>query len=101
MNKTVLFSNGPSSDDKNKTILIIVIVFIIVFLSLIIFLYIYIIAQRKKNSKNQLSLQSAPDPILEPTLWRNAITKDDINLEDIYQKETNKRLVVNPIAKCI
>lgn len=93
MNKTVLFSGGPSSDNKNKTILIIVIICIIVFLSFIIFLYIQIVI-RKNNSTDP-----DPDLILEPTLWRNAITKDDINLEDIYQKETNKRLVINPIAR--
>jgi len=101
MNKTVLFSNRPSEDNKNKIILIIVIVSIILFCSLLMFLYIYVVLRKKHPTANPLSLQSAPDPILEPTLWRNAITKDDINLEDIYQKETNKRLVVNPIAKCI
>ena len=33
----------------------------------------------------------------EIPLWRNAIIKNDINLEDIYQKETNKNIIVNPI----
>lgn len=101
MNKTVLFSNGPSEDNKNKTILIIVIVSIILFCSLLMFLYIYGVHRKKRPTVNPLILQKIPDPILETILWRNAITKDDINLEDIYQKETNKRLVINPIARSI
>ena len=129
MNKTILFSDGPSSDDKNKTILITVIVCIIVFLSLIIFLYIYIKVQKKEKKQINLSknsslilpkkieennngvfrklqtpadpfpgqaLQGSPGP--EPTLWRNAIIENEINLGDIYRKETNKRLVVNPLV---
>jgi flagellar basal body-associated protein FliL len=107
MNKTILFSDGPSSDDKNKTILITVIVCIIVFLSLIIFLYFYIIAQKKDKKQINLSKNSADswracpesgDAGPEPTLWRNAIIENEINLGDIYRKETNKRLVVNPLV---
>ena len=42
------------------------------------------------------ALQGSPGP--EPTLWRNAIIENEINLGDIYRKETNKRLVVNPLV---
>jgi flagellar basal body-associated protein FliL len=97
MNKTVLFSNGPSTDDKNKTILIIVILLTIIFLSLILFLYIYItMKQNKKDSKKELNNVNAMVP-----LWRNAIIKNDIKLEDIYQKEINKNIIVNPIVENI
>ena len=33
----------------------------------------------------------------EIPLWRNAIIKNDINLEDIYQKNTDKNVILNPI----
>lgn len=87
MNKTILFSNGPSTDDKNKTILIVVILFIVIFFSLIFFLYIYVIMPKNKKNSN-----------IETPPWRNAIIKNDIKLEDIYQKEINKNIIVNPIV---
>ena len=83
MNKTILFSNGPQTDDKNKTILIIVILFTIIFCSIIVFLYIYLIMPQNKKDSN-----------IKTSLWRNAIIKNDIKLEDIYQKE-----IVNPNFK--
>lgn len=93
MNQTIIFSNGPTKDDKNKSILIIVILFIIIFLSLIAFIYIYIIMPKiKVKSKKEINNQR-----LEIPLWRNAIIKNDINLEDIYQKNTNKNIILNPI----
>ena len=86
MNKTILFSNGPPINDTNKTILIVIILFIIILLSLIVFLYIYIIMPQKKK-----------DSDFATPLWRNAIIKNDINLEDIYQKKINKNVIINPI----
>jgi flagellar basal body-associated protein FliL len=86
MNQTIIFSNRPTTDDKNKSILIIIILFIIIFLSLIAFLYIYIIMPKIKTTSKAKTY-----------LWRNAIIKNDINLEDIYIKETNKNLILNPI----
>lgn len=93
MNQTIIFSNRPTTDNKTKLILIVVILSIIIFLSLIVFLYMYIImpvmkVKLKKTINNE-------DP--EIPLWRNAIIKNDINLEDIYQKNTNKNIIVNPI----
>ena len=86
MNQTILISNETSIDYKNKSILIVIILSIIIFLSLIIFLYICIIMPKiKTTSKDEIHL------------WRNAIIKNDINLEDIYKKEKNKNLIVNPI----
>ena len=86
MNQTILISNETSIDDKNKSILIVIILSIIIFLSLIVFLYICIIMPKiKTTSKDEIHL------------WRNAIIKNDINLEDIYKKEKNKNLIVNPI----
>jgi flagellar basal body-associated protein FliL len=97
MNQTIIFSNGPSTDDKNKSILIISILFIVIFLSIIVFIYIYIIMPKKKiNSKKELNNQS-----LETPLWRNAIIKNDINLADIYQKNTDKNVILNPIIENI
>lgn len=87
MNKTIIFSNGPSTDDKNKTILIVVILFTIIFLGVILFLYIYIKMPKNKKDSN-----------IETPLWRNAIIKNDIKLEDIYQTEINKNIIVNPIV---
>ena len=60
----------------------------VILLSLIAFLYIWMIMPQKKKD---LSLNFATP------LWRNAIIKNDINLEDIYQKENNKNVIVNPI----
>jgi len=90
MNKTILFSDGPPKDDKNKVILIIVILFTVIFVSLIALFYIHTIMPKNKK-----------DSSFDIILWRNAIIKNDIKLEDIYQKETNKDVILNPIVGII
>lgn len=82
MNKTILISNGPvSSDIFNETKLIIAIILsIFTFFSIIIFIYFY---TKKKNDNGK-----------EKEIWRNAITLNDIYLEDLNKK----RLTINPLV---
>jgi predicted permease len=86
MNKTILISNGPvSSDIFNETKLIIVIILsIFTFFSIIAFLYLY--SKKKKETSN--------DTEKEKEIWRNAITLNDIYLEDLNKK----RLTINPLV---
>jgi hypothetical protein len=84
MNKTILISNGPSSSDIfNKTKLIIVIILsVLTFFSIIAFLYFY---SKKKNDTWKETRKET---------WRNAITLNDIYLEDLNKK----RLTINPLV---
>jgi len=84
MNKTILISNGPvSSDIFNETKLIIAIILsIFTFFSIIIFIYFY---TRKTEAKAEVK---------EKETWRNAITLNDIYLEDLNKK----RLTINPLV---
>jgi len=82
MNNTILISNGPvSSDIFYKTKLIIsIILSTLTFFSIIIFLYFY---TRKAEAKVQVK-----------ETWRNAITLNDIYLDDLNKK----RLTINPLV---
>ena len=124
-NKTtiVLQSNGENNDSFHAVILIIIIILsIMVLCSIIIFLYIYIKNKKIKNEiKNEIKNKNvnkltdssyrldSKNIILDKNslveingisnsgIFRNAITIHDIELSEIYKKDHNKRLVINPL----
>ena len=84
MNNTILISNGPVSSDIFYTtkLIISIILSTLTFFSIIIFLYFY---TRKTEAKAQVK---------EKETWRNAITLNDIYLDDLNKK----RLTINPLV---
>jgi hypothetical protein len=100
-NVTILSSNSSSNYSVNNIEFICIIISIIILFGIFSFFYIFIFF--RKNNKDILSdsNKSKSDQhtqkFVEYDLSRNAIIKNDINLEDIYYDNNNKKIVMNPM----